>query len=99
MSDPDAAELSPPVQPPRPAQPRSHQSFSTESQMAADERYARQLEEHYNKVPTSYPPAELGAGSKRNVRGGPPVREVGFGPSQFDDDRERSFIDGAFTGR
>ncbi|KAL8942847.1 MAG: hypothetical protein Q9211_001210 [Gyalolechia sp. 1 TL-2023] len=91
MSDPDAQtnEPTPPPQPPRrPTAPTS----TAQSQMAADEQYARQLAEHYN-----------GAGAYGAPRGGsrgrqkPPVA----GPQRtnsrrheaYEEDRERSFID------
>ena len=46
MSDPDAVrEPTPPPQPPRPTAPRS--GSTPQSQLEADEQYARQLAEHY----------------------------------------------------
>jgi len=45
MSDPDAREPTPPPQPPRPAAQRV--GSTPQSQLEADEQYARQLAEHY----------------------------------------------------
>src|ERR1700712_5470064 len=46
MSDPDAVrEPTPPPQPPRPTAPRV--GSTPQSQLEADEQYARQLAEHY----------------------------------------------------
>jgi hypothetical protein len=70
MTDPEAAKNeAPPPQPPRPQQGRS--------QLEADERYARQLAQHYDNV---------GAYEQRTSNNA--ARGQGF-----DDDREHSFID------
>lgn len=92
MSDPDAQrnEPTPPPQPPRrPTAPTS----TAQSQLAADEQYARQLAEHYN-----------GAAAYGGPRGGSRVRQnpTVTGPKKtgsrqyeaYDEERERSFIDG-----
>lgn len=87
MSDPDAVqhddaddELPPPPQPPRP--------INAQSQLEADEAYARRLAEHYEsaayEVRTS------------NSRDGPPRprrQQTGLKPNELYDDREHSFID------
>lgn len=65
--------------------------------MAADERYARQLAEHYNGPILYGAPPMSTRDRKRDSREAPPRREVGFGPNQFDDEREHSFIDGTFA--
>lgn len=86
MSDPDAAQETPPPKPPRPT--------AQQRQLEQDEMYARQLAEHYNAVtprPNYGPP-----------RGqGPPLVSQGYNrPSgQFrggedPDDKEHSFFDG-----
>ena len=82
MSDPDAAqEAVPPPHPPRPtAQPYGS---TPQSQLEADEHYARQLAEHYG-----------GGGSygPRTSSRGAPYQQSRFTPNepQFE---ERSFID------
>lgn len=85
MSDPDAAqqeasrEPAPPPQPPRPAR------GEPTSQLEADERYARQLAEHYDNV---------GAYEGRtSSRGQAPRRQAtGLKPNEMYD-REHSFLD------
>ncbi|KAF2492081.1 hypothetical protein BU16DRAFT_467039 [Lophium mytilinum] len=81
MSDPDfRAEETPPPQPPRPRQPQS--------QLEADEQYARQLAQHYQSGAPGY-------GSRE--RGDPPLpqrrQELGLKPNELYDDREHSFFD------
>ncbi|KAL9129089.1 MAG: hypothetical protein Q9217_002361 [Psora testacea] len=92
MSDPDAAESVPPPQPPRreqvPAQPIS----TEESQLAADERYARQLAEHYNTVNAQGSRPDSRARPQQQFKG-PPRSSTGQTPDQFHEERERSFID------
>jgi hypothetical protein len=78
MSDPDAArEPTPPPQPPR---PQAHRVGSTpQSQLEADEQYARQLAEHYG-------------GYEQPRRGVPRGRQqTGRNPNESTE--ERSFID------
>ncbi|KAL8898606.1 MAG: hypothetical protein Q9192_001998 [Flavoplaca navasiana] len=88
MSDPGAQtdEVAPPPQPPRrPAVPTS----TEQSQLAADEQYARQLAEHYENS------AAYGGGSRG--RSNPPIpgpRRVNSRQyAEPEDERERSFID------
>ncbi|KAG8528099.1 uncharacterized protein KY384_007015 [Bacidia gigantensis] len=84
MSDPDAAEPAAPPQPPRRQQPPT---TAEEDQLAADERYARQLAEHYNGA-DSYGTAP------QQQRRGQPQRQERPPPNQYDDeDREHSFFD------
>lgn len=93
MSDPDAAEPTPPPQPPRPtARPTTTQ----ESQMAADERYARQLAEHYNGGPTYGADPRMGYAPRQGtIPGGQARRTAQPRYGQYEEeDRERSFIDG-----
>ncbi|KAL8927751.1 MAG: hypothetical protein Q9208_002166 [Pyrenodesmia sp. 3 TL-2023] len=91
MSDPDAQkdEPSPPPQPPRrPTAPTS----TAQSQLAADEQYARQLAEHYNGA-AAYGAPRSGS---RGRQGQPVTGWQRTGSKQneaYDDDRERSFID------
>ena len=46
MTDPNAAQDIPPAKPPRPSE---HPTSTERSQLEADELYARQLAEHYNR--------------------------------------------------
>lgn len=85
MSDPDAAEPPPPPQPPRPSAPAT----STEAgQLAADERYARQLAEHYNAT------TDYGNSPGPIQPRGPPRRPTQERQYPNEEERERSFIDG-----
>ena len=89
MSDPDAAaEAPPPPQPPRPQRQPTNLTSTEESQLAADERYARQLAEQYNG-PLAYGDApRSGSGNRRTQQRGPPRQKSGYdqddGPSWFD---------------
>lgn len=51
MTDPNAEPDLPPAKPPRPSQ---HATSTARSQLEADELYARQLSEHYNRREPSY---------------------------------------------
>ncbi|KAH6724685.1 hypothetical protein BKA61DRAFT_588935 [Leptodontidium sp. MPI-SDFR-AT-0119] len=86
MSDPDAVrEPTPPPQPPRPAAPRS--GSTPQSQLEADEQYARQLAEHYGG-------GWGGDAPRSSSRGDAPRRQqTGLHPGPNDPARERSFID------
>lgn len=87
MSDPDAARQQeeeddvPPPQPPRPK--------NAQSQLEADEAYARRLAEHYESA------AYEARTSNRGAPGGQPRRrqQTGLKPNEMYDDREHSFID------
>lgn len=85
MSDPDAiqhdAEEQPPPQPPRPQ--------NAQSQLEADEAYARQLAQHYESQSAAYEARTANRGP-----GNPPRRQqTGLKPNEMYDDREHSFID------
>lgn len=90
MSDPDAVQHNaedevPPPQPPRP----QHQQHTAQSQLEADEAYARQLAEHYES--SAYE-------ARTSNRGYPPAQprrrqQTGLKPNELYDDREHSFID------
>lgn len=91
MSDPDAvhpdAEIDvPPPQPPRPQ--------NAQSQLEADEAYARRLAEHYESA--AY---EARTSNRRDLPGSRPGRpggrggQTGLKPNELYDDREHSFID------
>ncbi|KAL6715038.1 ubiquitin-binding protein cue5 [Lecanora helva] len=93
MSDPDAAEPPPPAQPPRRPQAPTGPTSTEEEQLAADERYARQLAEHYNGAAAYEGVPRSGSGTRH-----PQQREVRRGnspprPEEFDEDRDRSFFD------
>ena len=92
MSDPDAAEPPPPAQPPRPARVATGPTSTEEDQLAADERYARQLAEHYNGTLTYEGPDP---GARHGQPRAAPRRGSIPRPEDFDDDRDRSFFDGA----
>lgn len=83
MTDPDAVkddeqEEAPPPPPPRPA--AGHLS-----QMEADEQYARQLAEHYDRAGSHAPREPRPYARNRN--------ETGLKPNELYDDREHSFLD------
>ena len=91
MTDPDAVQHEvetqtevPPPQPPRPVP-----GATPQSQLEADEIYARQLAQHYENV---------GAYESRTSNRGPaypprPRQQTGLKPNELYDDREHSFID------
>ena len=91
MSDPDAAEPAPPPQPPRPAaQPTS----TREDQLLADERYARQLAEHFNGATVGGSVPRGGYGTRQGQPRGPVRQGSQPWPNEYDgEERERSFID------
>ena len=90
MSDPDAAqhELPPPPQPPR--RPQN----AAQSQLEADEAYARRLAEQYNGVPYESRRGDDSGWGSREPRLPRQKKETGLKPNELYDDRERSFIDG-----
>lgn len=85
MSDPDAAEPPPPPQPPRRQQSPLPPTSTQEDQLEADERYARQLAEHYSGVDAHgfAPRRQYPSQSRRQPE-----------PTPDDDGREHSFFDG-----
>jgi len=91
MTDPDAAqEEAPPPPPPRPRAAPVGPTSTAQSQLEADEEYARRLAEHYDSV-GAY---EQRTASNRNYgasRGG--QQATGLRPDQLRDDREHSFLD------
>ena len=97
MSDPDSQvepEPIPPPQPPRPKQAPIAPTSTEESQLLADEQYARQLAEHYNSSASYNPSSRSNSGQRREPA---PLRSktnAGLRPNEVYDDRERSFIDG-----
>lgn len=86
MSDPDAVEPAPPPQPPRRQQSPVPPTSTQQDQLAADERYARQLAEHYSGTDAH------GFAPRRQY---PPQTRGQLDPVADDDGREHSFFDGA----
>jgi hypothetical protein len=91
MTDPDAAERDrPPPPPPRPVVDPLGPTSTDQSQLEADEIYARQLAEHFENV---------GAYEARTANRGHPGgghsrrQQTGLGPQDDPYDREHSFID------
>lgn len=87
MSDPDAVtEPTPPPQPPRPTGTRI--GSTPQTQVEADEQYARQLAEHYG--------GRRAYGERTSSRGDPQLprqkRETGLKPNELYEDG-RSFLD------
>lgn len=91
MTDPDAAqrEPPPPAMPPRPA--RTAPTPRQQTQLEADEMYARQLAEHYNNT-APQPQRQPKDRNNSNLPGSRPGRP-GQNPNP-DDYQWRSFIDG-----
>ena len=96
MSDPDAAEPVPPPQPPRPKlQPTTTGELT---QLEADERYARQLAEHYNSAAAYGNASRGGIGGRQGQIRGAPRQNPQPRLNEYDgEERERSFIDGEST--
>ncbi len=94
MSDPDAAEPPPPAQPPRPARAPTGPMSTKEDQLAADERYARQLAEHYNGAAAYENPPRSRSGGRRPQPREPPRSGSAYRAEELHDDRDRSFFDG-----
>ncbi|KAL1850198.1 ubiquitin-binding protein cue5 [Diaporthe australafricana] len=86
MSDPDAiqhdAEEQPPPQPPRPQ--------NAQSQLEADEAYARQLAQHYESQSAAYEARTSNRGPANPIR---QRQQTGLKPNEMYDDREHSFMD------
>jgi len=86
MTDPDAAQHEqPPPQPPRPVQQPVPAGSTPQSQLEADEMYARQLAQHYENV---------GAYEQRtsNRHGGPDYQGSSRSRNETGE-RDRSFLD------
>jgi len=97
MSDPDSQvepEPIPPPQPPRPRQAPIAPTSTEESQLLADEQYARQLAEHYNSSASYTPSSRSASAQRREPAPLRPKTNTGLKPNEVYDDRERSFIDG-----
>ncbi len=94
MSDPDAAEPTPPIKPPRPQGVPTGPTSTEEDQLAADERYARQLAEHYNGAASYEGPPRSMSATRRSIPREAARRENAPRREDFDDDRDRNFFDG-----
>lgn len=95
MSDPDSQiEPTPPPQPPRPVQQTSAPTTTAQSQLEADEHYARQLAEHYSGAEAYNPASRTASRGSRDPALPRPKKETGLKPNELYDDREHSFLDG-----
>lgn len=95
MTDPDAqTEPTPPPRPPRP--PRGNLTSTAQSQVEADELYARQLAEHYSGTSgqVSNRPRRGRDGDERDAYNQGHPRDHRAGPGDADVDRDYSFFDG-----
>ncbi|KAK0740982.1 hypothetical protein B0T18DRAFT_419166 [Schizothecium vesticola] len=91
MTDPDAAqEEAPPAPPPRPRAAAVGPTSTAQSQLEADEEYARRLAEHYDSV-GAYENRTANTRNHGASRGG--QQATGLRPDQLRDDREHSFLD------
>lgn len=100
MSDPDSqVEPTPPPQPPRPVQQTLGTTTTAQTQLEADEQYARQLAEHYSGA-NAYNTAPRTVSSGRRDPALPrPKKETGLKPNELYDDREHSFLDGMLLSK
>lgn len=92
MTDPDAVQNdAPPPPPPRPVAEPAGPTSTAQSQLEADEEYARRLAEHYENV------GAYEARTANNMHQGPGVprgrQQTGLGPNDQYDEREHSFLD------
>ncbi len=95
MSDPDSQkEPSPPPQPPRPVRQNVGATSTAQSQLAADEQYARQLAEHYSGAATYGGAPRTGSRGRRDPSLPTQKKDMGLKPNELYDDREHSFLDG-----
>lgn len=94
MSDPDAAEPPPPPQPPRPVRAVTGPTSTEEGQLEADERYARQLAEHYNGAAAYGKTRSSGEGARRAPGRGPARPTSGSRPNEYDGDDGPNWFDG-----
>jgi hypothetical protein len=100
MSDPDSQqrEPPPPAQPPRPARtaPAPAPTSTTQSQLEADELYARQLAEHYSGAGNYGDDGQRRSSSgwgRREPQLPRQQREAGLKPNEMYDD-DHSFVNG-----
>ena len=95
MSDPDSQkEPPPPPQPPRPAQAPIGATSTAQSQLEADEQYARQLAEHYSGSAAYGGQPRSRSGGRRDPALPRPRGDTGLQHNELYDDRDHSFLDG-----
>lgn len=95
MSDPDSQrEPTPPPKPPRPYQAPVEPTSTTQSQLLADEQYARQLAHHYQGSDAYRGPPLRGSRGFQESDDTRARREIGMKTGEHNEDREHSFIDG-----
>lgn len=97
MSDPDSQKdlephVEPPAKPPRPTQQYRTATTTAQSQLEADELYARQLAEHYSGGARQYQQGQPSPGS--NQQSQRPMQSGQIGSKSADNENQRSFIDG-----
>lgn len=96
MTDPEAQQMepAPPSQPPRRVPAATGPTMTAQSQMAADEQYARQLAEHYNGAAAYDAPPP--GGQRGGFQQGTPRQRQNFDTrlERSSQERERNFIDG-----
>ena len=95
MSDPDSQrEPTPPPKPPRPYQAPIEPTSTIQSQLLADEQFARQLAHHYQGSDAYRGPPLRGSRGLQESDDTRARREIGMKSGEHDEDREHSFIDG-----
>ena len=95
MSDPDSQkEPPPPPQPPRPAQAPIGATSTAQSQLEADEQYARQLAEHYSGSAAYGGQPRSRSGGRQDPALSRPKGDTGLQSNEPYDDRDHSFLDG-----
>lgn len=98
MSDPDSQkEPTPPPKPPRPFQAPVGPTSTAESQLLADEQYARQLAHHYSGTDTYRGSPLSGTRGRQDSNQARSRKEIGVKSAETHDEREHSFIDGMST--
>lgn len=95
MTDPESqTEPAPPPQPPRPAQVPIGPTSTAQSQVEADEQYARQLAEHYGGASAYGGQLRTYSAGRRDPALPRPKKDTGLKPNELYDDRDHSFLDG-----
>jgi hypothetical protein len=98
MSDPDSQkEPTPPPKPPRPQQVPAGPTSTAESQLLADEQYARQLAHHYSGADAYRGSPLSGTRGRQDSNQVRSRKEMGMKPAETHEEREHSFIDGMFS--
>ncbi|SPO03879.1 related to Nuc-2 protein [Cephalotrichum gorgonifer] len=91
MTDPDAAKADEEAEVPPPQPPRPSQGAGGLSQLEADEQYARQLAEHYERTGSHDAPRAHARQPAHHRQGR--TTDPGLKPNHLYDDRDHSFID------